>query len=482
MKLFNTMSMQKEEFVPIEPGKVRMYACGPTVYNYIHVGNARPIIMFDVLRRYLEYRGYEVTFVQNFTDVDDKIIKRANEEGITSEEVAKKYIAEYFTDAHALGVREATVHPKATENIQQIIDIITTLIDKGYAYEVNGDVYYRTLKFKDYGKLSHQPIEDLQSGARIDVNDIKENPLDFALWKAAKPGEPFWESPWGKGRPGWHIECSAMSKEYLPLDIHGGGQDLIFPHHENEIAQTEAACSCQLARFWVHNGFVQVNAEKMSKSLGNFKTIRDILASYLPETLRFFLLGKHYRSPIDFTADIMDESEKALQRIYECQLEAGKALERAKWKKVDLPADILKEWDEHGQGFNAALDDDVNTAQALGHIFSQVRLVNRVLEDKALRAGEGARRLLEEFFERRNDWSAQLGLFGQDPATFLLALRDQRAARLNIDVPRVQALLDERAAARAAKDFARSDELRAALAELGVAVRDTVEGQVWDIA
>ena len=273
-----------------------------------------------------------------------------------------------------------------------------------------------------------------------------------------------------------------MSKEYLPLDIHGGGQDLIFPHHENEIAQTEAACNCQLARFWVHNGFVQVNAEKMSKSLGNFKTIRDILGSYLPETLRFFLLGKHYRSPIDFTADIMDESEKALQRIYECQLEAGKALERAKWKKVDLPADILKEWDDHGQGFSAALDDDVNTAQALGHIFSQVRLVNRVLEDKALRAGEGARRLLEEFFERRSDWSAQLGLFGQDPATFLLALRDQRAARLNIDVPRVQALLDERAAARAAKDFARSDELRAALAELGVAVRDTVEGQVWDIA
>ena len=314
------------------------------------------------------------------------------------------------------------------------------------------------------------------------LGEEKQDPLDFALWKAAKPGEPFWESPWGKGRPGWHIECSAMSKEYLPLDIHGGGQDLIFPHHENEIAQTEAACSCQLARFWVHNGFVQVNAEKMSKSLGNFKTIRDILASYLPETLRFFLLGKHYRSPIDFTADIMDESEKALQRIYECQLEAGKALERAKWKKVDLPADILKEWDEHGQGFNAALDDDVNTAQALGHIFSQVRLVNRVLEDKALRAGEGARRLLEEFFERRNDWSAQLGLFGQDPSTFLLALRDQRAARLNIDVPRVQALLDERAAARAAKDFARSDELRAALAELGVAVRDTVEGQVWDIA
>ena len=271
MKLYNTMSMQKEEFVPIEPGKVRMYACGPTVYNYIHVGNARPIIMFDVLRRYLEYRGYEVTFVQNFTDVDDKIIKRANEEGISSEEVAKKYIAEYFTDAHALGVREATVHPKATENIQQIIDLITTLIDKRYAYEVNGDVYYRTLKFKDYGKLSHQPIEDLQSGARIDVNDIKENPLDFALWKAAKPGEPSWDSPWGKGRPGWHIECSAMSNRYLgkTIDIHCGGSDLAFPHHENEIAQSEAANGCKFVNYWLHNGFINIDNKKMSKSLGN---------------------------------------------------------------------------------------------------------------------------------------------------------------------------------------------------------------------
>ena len=303
MKLYNTMSMQKEEFVPIEPGKVRMYACGPTVYNYIHVGNARPIIMFDVLRRYLEYRGYEVTFVQNFTDVDDKIIKRANEEGISSEEVAKKYIAEYFTDAHALGVREATVHPKATENIQQIIDLITTLIDKGYAYEVNGDVYYRTLKFKDYGKLSHQPIEDLQSGARIDVNDIKENPLDFALWKAAKPGEPSWDSPWGKGRPGWHIECSAMSNRYLgkTIDIHCGGSDLAFPHHENEIAQSEAANGCKFVNYWLHNGFINIDNKKMSKSLGNCiyladdeKTVRTKIMSMFtdPDLIRIEDPGK----------------------------------------------------------------------------------------------------------------------------------------------------------------------------------------------
>ena len=483
MQLYNTLTRKKEEFVPVRPGKVNMYVCGITAYDYCHIGHARSALVFDVLVRHLRALGLDVTFVRNFTDVDDKIIRRANEEKRDWREVGQTYIDAFHEDMDRLNVVRADHEPRATEYIQQMQDLCSELIAQGKAYAVpSGDVDFRVRAYPPYGKLSGRSLDELQAGARVAPGEEKQDPLDFALWKAAKPGEPFWESPWGKGRPGWHIECSAMSKEYLPLDIHGGGQDLIFPHHENEIAQTEAACSCQLARFWVHNGFVQVNAEKMSKSLGNFKTIRDILASYLPETLRFFLLGKHYRSPIDFTADIMDESEKALQRIYECQLEAGKALERAKWKKVDLPADILKEWDEHGQGFNAALDDDVNTAQALGHIFSQVRLVNRVLEDKALRAGEGARRLLEEFFERRNDWSAQLGLFGQDPATFLLALRDQRAARLNIDVPRVQALLDERAAARAAKDFARSDELRAALAELGVAVRDTVEGQVWDIA
>lgn len=489
MQIFNTMTRQKEEFVPQKEGEYRIYVCGPTVYNYIHIGNARPMIVFDTLRRYLEYCGNKVYYVSNITDIDDKLIKKGQEEGTSMQEVARKFEAEYIRDSDGLNVKAPTVRPRATEHIGEIIHIVKDLVDSGHAYVArNGDVYFRVKSDPGYGKLSHLNLDDLESGnrelrSRMD-DDLKEDPADFAVWKAAKPGEPYWESPWGHGRPGWHIECSAMARKHLgkTIDLHAGGQDLIFPHHENEIAQTEAACNCQLARFWVHNGFVQVNAEKMSKSLGNFKTIRDILGSYLPETLRFFLLGKHYRSPIDFTADIMDESEKALQRIYECQLEAGKALERAKWKKVDLPADILKEWDDHGQGFSAALDDDVNTAQALGHIFSQVRLVNRVLEDKALRAGEGARRLLEEFFERRSDWSAQLGLFGQDPATFLLALRDQRAARLNIDVPRVQALLDERAAARAAKDFARSDELRAALAELGVAVRDTVEGQVWDIA
>lgn len=483
MKLYNTMSMQKEEFVPIEPGKVRMYACGPTVYNYIHVGNARPIIMFDVLRRYLEYRGYEVTFVQNFTDVDDKIIKRANEEGISSEEVAKKYIAEYFTDAHALGVREATVHPKATENIQQIIDLITTLIDKGYAYEVNGDVYYRTLKFKDYGKLSHQPIEDLQSGARIDVNDIKENPLDFALWKAAKPGEPSWDSPWGKGRPGWHIECSAMSEKYipLPLDIHGGGLDLIFPHHENEIAQTEAALGKPLANIWMHNGFVQVDSEKMSKSLGNFKTIRDILESYLAETLRYFLAGKHYRSPIDFSLDNMDESERSQKRVYECLREVDKALARENWKPGAAPAELVEELKQQDQSFMDALEDDVNTAAAMGHLFNMVRIAGRVLEDKKLRNSEGGRDILRAFRDATAKWDTLLGLFAQKPEGFLASLREIRARRRGLDMNKVAGLLRERQEARAAKDFARSDAARDELAALGVEVRDTPEGPVWDI-
>ena len=322
MKLYNTMSMQKEEFVPIEPGKVRMYACGPTVYNYIHVGNARPIIMFDVLRRYLEYRGYEVTFVQNFTDVDDKIIKRANEEGISSEEVAKKYIAEYFTDAHALGVREATVHPKATENIQQIIDLITTLIDKGYAYEVNGDVYYRTLKFKDYGKLSHQPIEDLQSGARIDVNDIKENPLDFALWKAAKPGEPSWPSPWGEGRPGWHTECAAMVHRYLgtPIDIHGGGSDLAFPHHENECAQATCAWHQGFSNTWMHTGMLLVDGEKMSKSRGNVVNPNDIVAQYGADTMRLHIMFiGDFEKAVSWSNEAVKGSKRFLDRCFNLQ-------------------------------------------------------------------------------------------------------------------------------------------------------------------
>ena len=482
MLLYNTLGRKKEEFVPVHPGKANMYVCGITAYDLCHIGHARSALVFDVLVRQLRHTGLEVRFVRNFTDVDDKIINRANKEGRDWREVAQTYITAFHEDMDRLGVLRADEEPRATDFIPQIQAICSTLIDSGKAYSTpSGDVYFRVRAYEPYGKLSGRSLDDLLSGARVAPGEEKEDPLDFALWKAAKPGEPFWESPWGKGRPGWHIECSAMSQPYLPLDIHGGGQDLIFPHHENEIAQSEAACACSLARYWVHNGFVQVNAEKMSKSLGNFKTIRDILENYLPETLRFFLLGKHYRSPIDFTADSMDEAEKAQHRVYTALHEAGKALARDKWKKTPLPQEMTEEWAALPKAFDAALEDDINTAQALGQVFAQVRLVNRLLEDKALRAAEAGRDLLQEFLARAQEWDKRLGLFGQAPQAFLADLRSQRAARGKIDVARVEELMLARQEARASKDFARSDSLRQEILDLGVSVRDTPEGQVWDL-
>lgn len=482
MLLYNTLGRKKEEFVPVHPGKANMYVCGITAYDLCHIGHARSALVFDVLVRQLRHTGLEVRFVRNFTDVDDKIINRANKEGRDWREVAQTYITAFHEDMDRLGVLRADEEPRATDFIPQIQAICSTLIDSGKAYSTpSGDVYFRVRAYEPYGKLSGRSLDDLLSGARVAPGEEKEDPLDFALWKAAKPGEPFWESPWGKGRPGWHIECSAMSQPYLPLDIHGGGQDLIFPHHENEIAQSEAACACSLARYWVHNGFVQVNAEKMSKSLGNFKTIRDILENYLPETLRFFLLGKHYRSPIDFTADSMDEAEKAQHRVYTALHEAGKALARDKWKKTPLPQEMAEEWAALPKAIDAALEDDINTAQALGQVFAQVRLVNRLLEDKALRAAEAGRDLLQEFLARAQEWDKRLGLFGQAPQAFLADLRSQRATRGKIDVPRVEELMLARQEARASKDFARSDSLRQEILDLGVSVRDTPEGQVWDL-
>lgn len=482
MLLYNTLGRKKEEFVPVHPGKANMYVCGITAYDLCHIGHARSALVFDVLVRQLRHTGLEVRFVRNFTDVDDKIINRANKEGRDWREVAQTYITAFHEDMDRLGVLRADEEPRATDFIPQIQAICSTLIDSGKAYSTpSGDVYFRVRAYEPYGKLSGRSLDDLLSGARVAPGEEKEDPLDFALWKAAKPGEPFWESPWGKGRPGWHIECSAMSQPYLPLDIHGGGQDLIFPHHENEIAQSEAACACSLARYWVHNGFVQVNAEKMSKSLGNFKTIRDILENYLPETLRFFLLGKHYRSPIDFTADSMDEAEKAQHRVYTALHEASKALARDKWKKTPLPQEMAEEWAALPKAFDAALEDDINTAQALGQVFAQVRLVNRLLEDKALRAAEAGRDLLQEFLVRAQEWTKRLGLFGQDPQVFLADLRGQRAARRKIDVAQVEELMLARQEARASKDFARSDSLRQEILDLGVSVRDTPEGQVWDL-
>lgn len=485
MQLYNSMTRRKEHFEPRQAGKVGMYACGITAYDLSHIGHARSAVVFDVLNRYLRYLGYDVTFVRNFTDVDDKIIARANREGKTSTEIAETYIEAFHEDMDRLNVRRADIEPRATEYIADMQTLIQTLIAGGHAYAVpSGDVYFRVRSFPGYGKLSGRDVDDLRSGARIAIGEEKEDPLDFALWKAAKPGEPFWESPWGRGRPGWHLECSAMSKKNLdlPLDIHGGGQDLIFPHHENEIAQSEASTGKELARFWVHNGFVQINSEKMSKSLNNFKTIRDILEHRQPETLRFFLLGKHYRSPIDFSFEGLDDSERALKRVYECLRDTRAASCRESWKKGETPASVLDEFETLEKGFFEAMDDDLNTAGALGHVFGMIRLMNRILEEKALRNKDGIRDLLARFASLAKAWSDILGVFGADPAAFLEELRNTRAARAGIDVNRVEALMAERAAARAARDFARSDATRDELASMGIEVRDTPSGAVWDIA
>ena len=465
MKIFNSMSRQKEEFVPIQPGKVSIYACGPTVYNFIHVGNARPIILFDVLRRYFEYRGYDVTFVQNFTDVDDKIIKRANEEGITSQEVAEKYIQEYFTDAQGLGVRPATIHPKATENMQQIIDMVQTLIDKGYAYPVeNGDVYYRTLKFKGYGKLSHQPIEDLQSGARIAVGEVKENPLDFALWKAAKPGEPAWDSPWGPGRPGWHIECSAMSNRYLgkTIDIHCGGEDLQFPHHENEIAQSEAANGCEFVHYWMHNGFLNIDNRKMSKSLGNFFTVREAAEAYGYETIRLFMLSAHYRSPLNYSADILHQAQNSLDRLYSAEDHLKYLVANgAEGDRNASEAALVDTFDSYRQRFDEAMDDDFNTANAISVLFELVRAINIATADENQPTKAGAQACLDMVHE----FTDVLGL-----------LYSRKEESLD---EKVEQMIADRQAARAAKNWAEADRIRDELKAMGIELKDTKQGVQW---
>ena len=465
MKIFNSMSRQKEEFVAIQPGKVSIYACGPTVYNFIHVGNARPIILFDVLRRYFEYRGYDVTFVQNFTDVDDKIIKRANEEGITSQEVAEKYIQEYFTDAQGLGVRPATIHPKATENMQQIIDMVQTLIDKGYAYPVeNGDVYYRTLKFKGYGKLSHQPIEDLQSGARIAVGEVKENPLDFALWKAAKPGEPAWDSPWGPGRPGWHIECSAMSNRYLgkTIDIHCGGEDLQFPHHENEIAQSEAANGCEFVHYWMHNGFLNIDNRKMSKSLGNFFTVREAAEAYGYETIRLFMLSAHYRSPLNYSADILHQAQNSLDRLYSAEDHLKYLVANgAEGDKNAAEAALVDTFDSYRQRFDEAMDDDFNTANAISVLFELVRAINIATTDENQPTKAGAQVCLDMVHE----FTDVLGL-----------LYSRKEESLD---EKVEQMIADRQAARAAKNWAEADRIRDELKAMGIELKDTKQGVQW---
>ena len=458
MKIYNTMTRKKEEFVPLHEGKVGIYSCGPTVYNYFHIGNARPFIIFDTLRRHLEHMGYEVTFVQNFTDVDDKMIRRANEEGVTVAELGDRFIEEYFRDADALGVKRATVHPRATKHIGEIIGMIKKLEAKGLAYEVDGDVYYDTHAFPGYGKLSGQNLEDREMGARIEVDEDKKHPMDFALWKKQKPGEPAWKSPWGMGRPGWHIECSAMSCKYLgqTFDIHCGGVDLIFPHHENEIAQSEGANGQPFARYWMHNGHINVDNHKMSKSAGNFFTVRDIVKEFDPEAVRLFMLSAHYRSPINFSRDLIEQAQNALARLYTARDNALFLRESA----PDCPMTAEEEAfaaraDQAISAFNAAMDDDLNTADALGVIFEYVRDMNASLNEHSSRAA------VEKGVNALNEMAGVLGLL-------------RREADL---VPEdVKALVEERQAAKRARDFAQADALRAQIEQMGYVVEDTPKG------
>lgn len=482
MQIYNTETHRKEEFVPASPGRARVYVCGITAYDYCHIGHARSAIVFDILVRRLRSLGLETLYIRNFTDIDDKIISRANREKRDWREVGQTYMAAFHEDMDRLGVIRPDIEPLATEHIAQIQELCQNLIDKGYAYATaGGDVYFRVRAYEPYGRLSGRNLDDLLAGARVAPGEEKEDALDFALWKGAKPGEPAWPSPWGEGRPGWHVECSAMNMSFLPLDIHGGGQDLVFPHHENEVAQSEAAFGCKLANYWMHNGFVRIDSEKMSKSLGNFRTIRSTLEDWLPETLRFFLLGKHYRSPIDFTEAAMLDAEKGQRRVYAALAAARNALKKGKWKVCKLPEEIVAEWQAAPASYIAALDDDLNTAQAIGHIFGQARLVNRLLEDSKLASCAEARDIFTEFLERARGWDADLGLFGQDPDDFIGSLRTVRAKRSALDVARVESLLNERAQARAERDFQKSDALRDSLAAMGVIVRDTPSGQVWDL-
>ena len=460
MKIFNTLTRTKEELKTVEEGKVKIYACGPTVYNFIHIGNARPLCVFDVLRRFLEYIGYDVRFVQNFTDIDDKIIKRANEENLTYKQVSEKYIEEYWKDVKGMNVREATVHPKATENIDEIIDIVSTLIDKGYAYAVDGDVYFSPSKFSEYGKLSHQPLEDLEAGARIMVGEVKKEPMDFALWKSAKPGEPYWESPWGHGRPGWHIECSAMVRRFLgnTIDIHCGGQDLIFPHHENEIAQSECCNGVPFANYWMHNGYINVDNVKMSKSLGNFFTVRDVAEKYGYEPIRFLMISSHYRSPINYSTDIIEQCKASLARLYTCRDSLDFALENAAEGEAD--SDIFAMFDKRRQQFIEAMSDDLNTADAIAALFELVRDINSNVI--AANANKGTVEAAIKVFDELAD---VLGL-----------VYNRKKEDLDSEI---EALIEQRTQARKDRNWAEADRIRDELKAKGIVLEDTAQGVKW---
>ena len=463
MKIFNTLTRRKEELKTIVPNELKVYACGPTVYNFIHIGNARPLCVFDTFRRYMEYRGYKVNFVQNFTDIDDKIIRRANEEGTDYKTVSEKYIEEFWTDAKGMNVREATVHPKATENIDEIIDIVSTLIEKGYAYAVdNGDVYFSPKKFNEYGKLSHQPLEDLEAGARINVEEVKHEPMDFALWKSAKPGEPYWESPWGHGRPGWHIECSAMVRRYLgeTIDIHCGGQDLVFPHHENEIAQSECCNGVPFANYWMHNGFISVDNVKMSKSLNNFFTVRDVAKEYGYEPIRYFLISSHYRSPINYSVDIIEQCKASLVRLYNCRESLDFALKNATDVVAENADEIKAKLNSRKDQFIAAMDDDLNTADAITAIFELVKDINTTVITDA-----PSKELVELSVTLFDELTGVLGL-----------VYNRKTESLDDEIEK---LIEARTQARKDRNWAEADRIRDELKAQGIVLEDTPQGVKW---
>ena len=490
LRVYNTLTGEKEVFVPLIPGKAGMYVCGVTVYDFCHIGHARANVVFDIIYRYLRYAGYDVTYVRNYTDIDDKIINRANQEGVDYRTISDRYIQAFDEDMERLGLAKPTVEPKATDYIDGIIAIIETLISKGHAYESEGDVYYAVETFPDYLKLSKRNLDEMKAGARVEVGDKKRHPMDFALWKNSKPGEPWWQSPWGKGRPGWHIECSAMSMEFLgaTFDFHGGGKDLIFPHHENEIAQSEAANGCQSVRYWLHNGFVNINSEKMSKSLGNFFTIRQVLEKFDPETLRFFILSAHYRSPIDFSDQNLDDAQAGLERIYSC-LAALDDILPGNPGNLELPAmaslteagmELLEKLENLIPRFSEAMDDDFNTAQALGVLFDAVRACNRFVAETNEPGPAGlalvarTRRIFDEIGQ-------VLGLFNSRPAAWLDHIKNAKADRIDLSPAEIEELIAERAEARKARNFKRSDEIRDMLLEKGIQLLDSPQGTTWNI-
>jgi cysteinyl-tRNA synthetase len=474
LRIYNTLERKKVPFVPVKPGKVSMYVCGPTVYDSCHIGHARSVVVFDVILRYFKAIGFDVTYVRNFTDVDDKIINRAGQLGVDPIEIAEKYIKEFYVDMDNLNIKRATIEPRATEHIGKIIELIEILLKKGIAYRINGDIFYSVEKFENYGKLSGRKLEDMEAGARVDIDERKRNPFDFALWKSLKPGEPFWDSPWGKGRPGWHIECSAMSSEYLgeTFDIHGGGKDLVFPHHENEIAQSEGAYGKPFAKYWIHNGFVNINNEKMSKSLGNFLLIKDILKSYHPDSVRLFLLSNHYRSPIDYTDKAMEEADAGLDKIYSL-------IKRAEEKKDLITKGIEQKQGEYRIRFLEAMDDDFNTAKGTGILFDAVRHINRLMDENKEIISSDIKEMISSIYRDISDIADVLGILSEKTETYFDKKKTKFLENKAIDPSLIDSMVKERFEARKAKDWNKADEIRKKLSDMDVLIEDRPDGTIW---